>query len=90
MKNYLKKGWILIYFFCLCISIHSQETTECSVNLSSLESNYKFGRFDFVEKSLQGKLKDCSISVQEAGYRLLAMNSIAMDSKDAAKKYIKK
>ena len=88
MKNYLKKGWMLIYFFCLCISIHSQ-TTECSVNLSSLESNYKFGRFDFVEESLQGQLKDCPISVLEEGYRLLAMNSIAMGSIDAAKKYIK-
>lgn len=90
MKNYLKKEWILIYFFCLCISIHSQETTECSVNLSSLKLNYKIGRFDFVEESLQGKLKDCPISFREEGYRLLAMNSIAMDSIDAAKKYIKK
>lgn len=90
MKTNLKKRWITIYFFCLYISVHGQEITKCTIDIPNLESDYKIGKFDLVDEQLRGKVENCPIDRWEEGYRLFAMNLIAMDSIDAAEKYIKK
>jgi outer membrane receptor protein involved in Fe transport len=84
--NSKKKISLLIFQVCLCVAIYGQQKEECKIDISAMKDNYKIGLFENVEdvryclekENLKSKTK---LEV----YRLLAMNSIAMDLMDRAK-----
>jgi outer membrane receptor for ferrienterochelin and colicins len=81
--NSKNKLALLIFNVFLCMSTFCQQNEQCKINIKEAEDNYQIGKFEIVEKSLRAKLENCDFldfKIKKDAYRLLAMNSIAMDS----------
>ena len=85
--NSQKKLTFFIFQFCLCFAIYGQDKCK-SINLKDIEADYQIGKFESVENSLRSCLETGNVTntIKKEGYRLLAMNSIAMDLMDRAEK----
>lgn len=88
--NSQKKLTFFIFQFCLCFAIYGQDKCK-SINLKDIEADYQIGKFESVENSLRFCLETGNVTytIKKEGYRLLAMNSIAMDLMDRAEKDVK-
>lgn len=86
-----KKLTLFIFSLCLCISIFSQQKKDCKINIKDIEKDYQIGKFKSVEKSLRDCLENGNLDyiTKKDGYRLLAMNSIAMDLMNIATQDLK-
>jgi outer membrane receptor for ferrienterochelin and colicins len=78
--NSQKKLTFFIFQICLCFAIYGQDKCK-SINLKDIEADYQIGKFESVENSLRSCLENGNVTytIKKEGYRLLAMNSIAMD-----------
>ena len=84
--NSKKKLSLLIFQVCLCLAVYGQQKEECEIDLKGMKENYQFGLFKKVEDE-RGclEMNNVDLETKLEGYRLLAMNSIAMDKMDQAK-----
>lgn len=87
---------LFLLSFCFTIfssvSVFAQKTTYCEDNLEQVKSNYLIGDFRKVVDSLGKCMKEDgfrSADTKAQAYELLALTYIALDSLDAAEKYIK-
>jgi outer membrane receptor for ferrienterochelin and colicins len=88
--NSQKKLIFFIFQVCLCFAIYGQDKCN-SINLNDIKADYQIGKFESVEKSLRSCLENGNVDyvTKKDGYRLLAMNSIAMDLMDRAEQDVK-
>ena len=91
--NNKKKLTFFIFQVCLCLAIYGQQKEEdCKyINIKDIEADYQIGKFERVEELLRYCLENGNLDYtkKKDGYRLLAMNSIAMDKMDRAEQDVK-
>ena len=91
MMNLYSIKNVIVLNVLICLSVSSFGQNECNISIADLTREYNIGKFSSVNETLRNYLKVCKnpeLAIKRDVYRLLAMNSIAMDSMEQAEKDI--
>ena len=89
LENFKKIFFILLFLHHLIVV--GQNNNCDQINIKNYENSYNLGEFEKVDEELRLFLQNCTLSftLQKDIFRLLSMNSIAMDQMEIAESDIK-